>query len=118
MWAKSPEGHAESRGGSAAEQPWQLHGQRAPRAWHDEVAQNLGRGQLFWSETRAMHFKIRKRGIPAATEEWLLAAMALNLKRMVKTVFYKPKIRFNRAGDLFLFPSFLLLSTGIELCAN
>lgn len=31
--------------------------------------------------------KIRKRGIPAAAEECLLAAMALNLKRMVAAVF-------------------------------
>ena len=31
--------------------------------------------------------KIRKRGILAATEEWLLSAMALNLKRMVKAIF-------------------------------
>ena len=32
--------------------------------------------------------KIRKRGILAATEECLLAAMALNLKRMVNAVFF------------------------------
>ena len=31
--------------------------------------------------------RIRKRGILAATEECLLAAMALNLKRMVNTIF-------------------------------
>lgn len=31
--------------------------------------------------------KIRKRGISAATEECLLSAMALNLKRMVKAFF-------------------------------
>ena len=31
--------------------------------------------------------RIRKRGIPAATEECLLSAMALNLKRMVKAAF-------------------------------
>ena len=29
---------------------------------------------------------IRKRGIPGVTEECLLSAMALNLKRMVKTI--------------------------------
>ena len=39
--------------------------------------------------------KIRKRGIPAATEECLLAAMALNLKRMAKVISYKLKILFN-----------------------
>ena len=32
--------------------------------------------------------KIRKRGILAATEECLLSAMALNLKRMVKAIFF------------------------------
>ena len=39
--------------------------------------------------------KIRKRGISAATEECLLAAMALNLKRMVKAIFCKLKIKSN-----------------------
>ena len=32
--------------------------------------------------------KVRKRGILAATEECLLAAMALNLKRMTSAVFF------------------------------
>ncbi len=32
--------------------------------------------------------KIRKRGIPAVTEECLLSVMALNLKRMVKVSFF------------------------------
>ena len=32
--------------------------------------------------------KIRKRGIPAVTEECLLSVMALNLKRMVKASFF------------------------------
>jgi transposase len=59
--------------------------------------------------------KIRKRGIPAATEECLLAAMALNLKRMLKAVPNKPKILFNWVGGLFFSPSFLLLSTGPTL---
>ena len=36
--------------------------------------------------------KIRKRGILAATEECLLAAMALNLKRMVNAIFRYPQI--------------------------
>lgn len=39
--------------------------------------------------------KLRKRGIPAVTEECLLATMALNLKRMVKAILlfsYKLKI--------------------------
>ena len=59
--------------------------------------------------------KIRKRGIPAATEECLLAAMALNLKRMLKAVPNKLKILFNWVGDLFLLLSFLLLSTDPNL---
>ena len=39
--------------------------------------------------------KIRKRGILAVTEECLLSAMALNLKRMVKAILlflYKPRM--------------------------
>ena len=36
--------------------------------------------------------RIRKRGILAATEECLLAAMALNVKRMVNTIFRYPQI--------------------------
>lgn len=51
--------------------------------------------------------KIRKRGIPAATEECLLAAMSLNLKRMVNAIFCEAKIRFNWAKELFLGPVFL-----------
>ena len=62
--------------------------------------------------------KIQKRGIPAATEECLLDAMALNLKRMAKAAFYELKILFCWAGDLFLLLSFLLLSTGSLYFAN
>lgn len=36
--------------------------------------------------------KIRKRGVSAATEEYLLAVMALNLKRMGRAILYKLKI--------------------------
>ena len=50
--------------------------------------------------------KIRKRGIPAATEECLLAAMALNLKRMAKAIFCDLKIRSNWAEGLLLGPVF------------
>lgn len=50
--------------------------------------------------------KIRKRGIPAAAEECLLAVMALNLKRMVRAIFYKLKIQFIWAEGLFPRPSF------------
>ena len=50
--------------------------------------------------------KIRKRGISAATEECLLAVMALNLKRMVRAIFNKLKIRFMWAEEVFPQPSF------------
>ena len=50
--------------------------------------------------------KIRKRGILAATEECLLAAMALNLKRMAKVIFFELKIQFNWAKELLLGPVF------------
>lgn len=39
--------------------------------------------------------KIRKRGILAATEECLLAAMALNLKRMVYAIFFYLRVYFS-----------------------
>ena len=51
--------------------------------------------------------KIRKRGISATTEECLLAVMALNLKRMVRAIFYKLKIQFIWAEEVFPRPSFL-----------
>ena len=38
--------------------------------------------------------KIRKRGIPAVTEECLLSVMALNLKRMVKASFFQLSLPF------------------------
>ena len=40
--------------------------------------------------------KIRKRGIPAVTEECLLSVMALNLKRMVKASFFQLSPPFMR----------------------
>ena len=49
--------------------------------------------------------RIRKRGILAATEECLLAAMALNLKRMVNTIFRYPQI-YCSAGTTVGFSSF------------
>ena len=55
--------------------------------------------------------KIRKRGILAATEECLLAAMALNLKRMASAVFFYLHISYS-AGTTAGFGSFLHLSTG------
>ena len=55
--------------------------------------------------------KIRKRGIPAVTEECLLSVMALNLKRMVKAILLLPsllKIRVEsynfQPGSLFVNP--------------
>ena len=52
--------------------------------------------------------KIRKRGILAATEECLLAAMALNLKRMVNAIFFYLQINYSagttaRFGGIFAF---------------
>lgn len=55
--------------------------------------------------------KIRKRGILAATEECLLSAMALNLKRMAMTIFSKLKTKFFKAEG-FPWLIFFLLSTG------
>ena len=49
--------------------------------------------------------RIRKRGILAATEECLLAAMALNLKRMVNAIFRYPPIYYS-AGATMGFSSF------------
>ena len=49
--------------------------------------------------------RIRKRGILAATEECLLAAMALNLKRMVNAIFRYPQI-YCSAGTSVGFSSF------------
>ena len=52
--------------------------------------------------------KIRKRGILAATEECLLAAMALNLKRMVNAIFFCLQIYYSAGttagfGGIFAF---------------
>ena len=52
--------------------------------------------------------KIRKRGILAATEECLLAAMALNLKRMVNAIFFYLPIYYSAGaaagfGGIFAF---------------
>ena len=61
--------------------------------------------------------KIRKRGILAATEECLLAAMALNLKRMANAIFFI-SIFTILPIPLRVSAEFLPLSTGPELCAN
>lgn len=58
--------------------------------------------------------KIRKRGLLAATEECLLAAMALNLKRMASAVFLHLYIYYS-AGITAGYGSFLHLSTGPTL---
>ena len=54
--------------------------------------------------------KIRKRGILEATEECLLAVMALNLKRMVKAILNKLKIQFIWAEAVFPRPSFTFVN--------
>ena len=58
--------------------------------------------------------KIRKRGILAATEECLLAAMALNLKRMVNAIFFISDSNV-LPGPLWVSAEFLLLATGPTL---
>ena len=55
--------------------------------------------------------RIRKRGILAATEECLLAAIALNLKRMVNAIFRYPQFTV-LLEPLWVSAVFLLLSTG------
>lgn len=55
--------------------------------------------------------KIRKRGILEATEECLLAVMALNLKRMVKAILNKLKIQFIWAEAVFPRPSFTFVNS-------
>ena len=52
--------------------------------------------------------KVRKQGIPAVTEECLLSAMALNLKRMVQAILFllytlKVRNKIARWGSDFLF---------------
>ena len=62
--------------------------------------------------------KIRKRGILEATEECLLAVMALNLKRMVKAILNKLKIQFIWAEAVFPRPSFTFVNSSIiVLCS-
>ena len=53
--------------------------------------------------------KIRKRGILGATEECLLASMALNLERMVNAIFFYLQIYYF-AGITAISAEFLLLS--------
>ena len=55
--------------------------------------------------------KIRKRGIPAVTEECLLSAMALNLKRMVRAILLASHMLKIRAESLYFQLGFFL-STG------
>lgn len=61
--------------------------------------------------------KIRKRGILAATEECLLAAMALNLKRMASAVFFYLHISYS-AGTTAGFGSFLAFVNGSNHVRN
>ena len=65
--------------------------------------------------------KIRKRGILEATEECLLAVMALNLKRMVKAILNKLKIQFIWAEAVFPRPSFTFVNSSFivpYLCSD
>ena len=56
--------------------------------------------------------KIRKRGIPAVTEECLLSAMALNLKRMVRAILLTSHMLKIGAESIHFLLQFLFLSTG------
>ena len=56
--------------------------------------------------------KVRKRGIPAVTEECLLSAMALNLKRMVKTILLTSRKLKIWTENIRFQSRFLFLSTG------
>ena len=56
--------------------------------------------------------KIRKRGIPAVTEECLLSAMALNLKRMVRAILSTSHMLKIGAESIHFLLQFLFLSTG------
>ena len=51
--------------------------------------------------------KIRKRGIPAVTEECLLSAMALNLKRMVRAILLTSHMLKIRAKSIYFQLGFL-----------
>ena len=51
--------------------------------------------------------KVRKRGIPAVTEECLLSVMALNLKRMVKAILFTSYMLKIRAEYINFQPRFL-----------
>ena len=66
--------------------------------------------------------KIRKRGISATTEECLLSAIALNLRRMAKVIFWgcfssRPELRMKSSGPGFAFVNkSLILSHQISKC--
>ena len=61
--------------------------------------------------------RIRKRGIPAATEECLLSAMTLNLKRMVKAAFSE-LIFLKNAVEAYLLAVSPFLAAGLVKWAN
>jgi hypothetical protein len=84
------------RNGSAAKNPDQLlfspfYGDIARRytgiLGQDAKAKNMGGGSFAPLKREHNLSAIRKRGIRAATEECLLSALTLNLKRMVRSIF-------------------------------
>ena len=70
-------------------------------SFYQNSANHVSFYPLFNLRNLSYLIKIRKRGISAATEECLLAVMALNLKRMVRAIFYKLIIQFIRAEAVF-----------------
>ena len=57
--------------------------------------------------------KIRKRGIPAVTEECLLSAMALNLKRMVRAILLASHMLKIRAESLYFQLGFFFVNRSL-----
>lgn len=59
--------------------------------------------------------KVRKRGIPAVTEECLLSVMALNLKRMVKAILFTSYMLKIRVENINFQPGFLFVNRSLIL---
>ena len=59
--------------------------------------------------------KVRKRGIPAVTEECLLSVMALNLKRMVKAILFTSYMLKIWAENINFQPRFLLVNRSHDI---
>ena len=60
--------------------------------------------------------KLRKRGIPAVTEECLLSAMALNLKRMVNAILLPLKTLKIRAANTNFRSGFVFVNRSNKFC--